>query len=247
MSQPAITLPPLASPVNLLWHVLLDLAGQLRTPWAVVGGQMVLLHALEHGQLPPQISQDGDVVADVRAAPNAIGTMVDALQRAGFTVAGMSPDGLAHRYERTADPTSIRIDILAPDGLGPRTDLTTTRPGRTLEMPGGTQALQRTEWVDVTHEGRTVAVPRPSLLAAIVAKAAACGLGGDPARHFRDLALLAALVDDPFAVREQLTKKDLHRMRAAGTLASARHPAWQLIPPAVRDNGQIAFRVLTAE
>lgn len=207
---------------------------------------MVLLHALEHRQLPPQISQDGDVVADVRAAPNAIGAIVKALQRTGFAVAGMSPDGLAHRYERTAEPTPIRIDILAPDGLGPRTDLTTTRPGRTIEMPGGTQALQRTEWVDVTHEGRTAAVPRPTLLAAIVAKGAACGLDGDPARHLRDLALLSALADDPFAMREQLTNKDLHRLRAAGTLASARHPAWQLVPPSVRDQGQIAFRVLTA-
>ncbi|MPZ01157.1 MAG: hypothetical protein GEU97_24980 [Actinophytocola sp.] len=146
MSRPAITLPPPASPVNLLWHALLNLAEQPRTRWAVVGGQMVLLHVLERRQLPLQISQDGDVIADVRAAPNAIGTMVTAPQQAGFTVAGMSPDGLAHRYERIANPTSIKIDILAPDGLGPRTDLTTTRPGRTVEMPGGTQALQRTEW-----------------------------------------------------------------------------------------------------
>lgn len=114
-------------------------------------------------------------------------------------------------------------------------------------MPGGTQALQRTEWVNVTHEGRTAAVPRPSLLAAIVAKGAACGLNGDPARHFRDLALLSALVDDPFAMREQLTKNDLHRLRAAGTLASVQHPAWQLIPSTVRDNGQITFRILTTD
>lgn len=104
MSRPALTLPPLASPVDILWHILLDLSEQLRTPWAVVGGQMVLLHALEHRQVPPQISQDGDVVADVRAAPNAISAIVNALQRAGFAVAGMSPDGLAHRYQRTAVP-----------------------------------------------------------------------------------------------------------------------------------------------
>lgn len=198
MSRPAVTLPPLASPVNLLWHILLDLAEQLRTRWTVVGGQMVLLHALEHNQLPPQVSQDGDLVADVRTAPNAIGTIVTALRHAGFTVAGMSPDGLAHRYEHHAEPAPIRIDILAPDGLGPRTDLTTTPPGRTIEMPGGTQALQRTEWVDVRHEGRTAAVPRPSLLAAIVAKAAACALGGNPARHLRDLALLNALATRSF-------------------------------------------------
>jgi hypothetical protein len=25
--------------------------------------------AIEHGQVPPQISQDGDLIADIRAAP----------------------------------------------------------------------------------------------------------------------------------------------------------------------------------
>ena len=66
MTAPTIELPPLAAPVDELWHVLLDLGEQLTVGWALVGGQMVLLHALEHGRVPPQISQDGDVVADVR-------------------------------------------------------------------------------------------------------------------------------------------------------------------------------------
>jgi hypothetical protein len=68
-------------------------------------------------------------------------------------------------------------------------------------VPAGTQALSRTELVDIEHEGRQGRVPRPSLLAAVVAKGAACALPGDSSRHSRDLALLAALVDDPFALR----------------------------------------------
>ena len=40
--------------------------------WTLVGGQMALLHALEHGQVPAQISQDGDVIADVRTDPGAL-------------------------------------------------------------------------------------------------------------------------------------------------------------------------------
>lgn len=40
-------------------------------------------------------------------------------------------------------------DVLAPEGHGPRADLTTTPPGRTLEVPGGTQALIRTELIPV--------------------------------------------------------------------------------------------------
>lgn len=110
MSRPEVTLPPLASPVDLLWHALLDLSELLRTRWAVVGGQMMLLHALERRQLPPQISQDGDLVADVRAAPNAIDAIVTALQNAGFAVAGMSPDGLG--------PPSRRLDPAGPSRFG---------------------------------------------------------------------------------------------------------------------------------
>jgi hypothetical protein len=55
-----IIMPPLGSPVHELWGVLLDLGEQSDVPWTLIGGQMVLLHALEHGTFPPQVSQDGD-------------------------------------------------------------------------------------------------------------------------------------------------------------------------------------------
>lgn len=244
MSRPTIALPPLAQPVNQLWHVLLDLAATLRAPWTLVGGQMVLLHALEHAQVPPQISQDGDIVADVRAARDAIGQVVAALEAVGFTVDGMSPDGLAHRYTRPAKPRPVKVDVLAPEGVGTRANLTTTKPGRTIEVPGGTQALDRTELVMVEHEGRSQAVPLPSLLAALVVKGAACGLPGDPSRHLRDLALLCALVEDPFAMRDELTKKDRSRLRKAGSLSSSAHPAWLLLPADVREQGYLTFSIL---
>jgi len=43
----------------------------------------------------------------------------------------------------------VIIDLLAPEGVGEHADLTTTAPGRTLQVPGGTQALSRTELVTV--------------------------------------------------------------------------------------------------
>ena len=52
-----ITLPSMAAPIDQLWHVLLDLGERLALPWTIVGGQMVLLHVLEHGEVPPQISR----------------------------------------------------------------------------------------------------------------------------------------------------------------------------------------------
>jgi hypothetical protein len=238
-----IELPPLASPVDELWHVLLDLGETLDVPWTLVGGQMVLLHVLEHGQVPPQISQDGDVVADIRAVPDALARVVTALEEAGFELESMSTDGLAHRYVRPADPRPVVVDVLAPEGVGPRAVLATTPPGRTVEVPGGTQALSRTERVTIVHEGRSGTLPRPTLMAAIVGKAAATALP-PPDRHFRDLALLCALVDDPFTLAEQLTKKDRQRVRLARALLDDTHAAWALVPDAIRAQGQIAYGIL---
>ena len=125
-----IELPPLPAPVDQLWHFLLDLAEQLTVPWTLIGGQMVLLHAIEHGQVPPQISQDGDVLADIRADARAITQVVAQLEALAFDLVGISADGLAHRYTRPAEPKEIVVDVLAPEGLGERTDLTTTQPWR---------------------------------------------------------------------------------------------------------------------
>ena len=147
------------------------------------------------------------------------------------------------RYIRPADSRPVVIDLLAPDGLGERADLTTTPPGRTIEVTGGTQALGRTELITVAHEGRTGRSPRPTLLAAIVGKAAATTLSG-PARHYRDLALLCALVVDPFALVDQMTRKDRQRLRLASRLLDNAHPAWLLLPAAIRSRGRITYGVL---
>lgn len=240
-----IELPVLPPPVDELWHTLLALGDQVDVPWALIGGQMVLLHAIEHGQIPPQVSQDGDVIADIRAVPGALTQVVAGLERMGFALQSISADGLAHRYTRTAEPRPVVIDVLAPEGLGERADLTTTPPGRTIEVPGGTQALSRTEKVTVVHEGRTGTIPRPTLLAAIAGKAAATALPGSE-RHYRDLALLCALIGDPFDTVDRMTRKDRQRLRLASKLLDESHPAWTLLPAGLRSAGQIAYGVLHA-
>jgi hypothetical protein len=247
MTTQRVVLPPLAAPVDLLWHLLLDLRELLTVKWTVIGGQMVLLHALEHGRLPPQISQDGDVIADVRADPGALGSVTAALISLRFVSAGITVDGRSHRFERAGKPRPVVIDVLAPEGLGPRADLTTEPPGRTIEVPGGTQALSRTEILDIQHEGRQGSVPRPSLLGAVVAKGAACGLAGDVSRHLRDLALLCALVADPFEMKELMNSKDRRRVRLGEKLADSGHAAWGLVPADIRGQGYDAFVILTTE
>ena len=107
--------------------------------------------------------------------------------------------------------------------------------------------MARTELVDVTHEGRTGTLPRPSLLAAMILKSAAVNVDPDPARHLRDLALLCGLVEDPFEMREALTAKDRARLRLARTLYRSTHPAWALVPVDIRNPARDAFLVLTRE
>jgi hypothetical protein len=240
-----VTLPPLAAPVDQLWHLLLDLA-EVPVAWTLIGGQMVLLHALEHGQVPPQVSQDGDIIADVRADQSALRTVVAALEQHGFDVQTITTDGRAHRYIRRSSTGTVVVDVLAPEGLSERTDLTTTPPGRTIQVPAGQQALHRTERVTVLHEGRSGQIPRPTLLGAIVGKAAACTLPGDSSRHARDLALLCALVNDPFDLREQLTNKDRTRLRGVRQLNDPAAISWQLVPADLRGRGLDAFTVLRA-
>ena len=239
-----VVLPPLGPPVDRLWHLLLDLGEMLSVGWTIVGGQMVLLHALEHGQVPPQISQDGDLIADIRADRGALAAVVKALHEFGFALAGIAAGGVAHRFERPGSPKPVVIDVLAPEGVGARADLSTEAPGRTIEVPGGTQALARTEHVEVQHESRRGTVPRPSLLGAVVAKGAACALPGDNSRHLRDLALLCALIEDPFEMSEQMTSKDRRRVLDARVLLDSGHSAWQLVPAAIRAQGCDAYEIL---
>lgn len=245
MSAP-VRLPIMPPPIDQLWHTLLDLQERLTSPWSVVGGQMVLLHAIEHGQQPLAISQDGDVIADIRADQTALTAIVAELEGLGFTLAPPSADGIAHRYVRDAEPKPVVIDVLAPEGVGTRADLRTSPPGRTIEVPGGTQALSRTELITVIHEDRTGSLPRPDLLGAMIGKAAATSLP-EPDRHYRDLALLLSLVEDPFTLADELKPKDRQRLRTAGKRLNDEHPAWALVPADIRPNGQATLAILTTQ
>lgn len=246
MSEP-IEIPGLGPSFDELWRLLIDLADLRGAPWTLVGGQMVLLHGLEYDRYPPAISEDADAVANVRAKPRAIATLVGELKARGFEVDGMSPNSIAHRYIKDAKPLPLKIDILAPEGLDPRTDLTSTRPGRTVQVPGGTQALARTERVAVRVAGTVGVVPRPSLLGAVVLKAAATAIPvTDAAKHHRDLAFLCSLIADPRGMRETMTKKDVKRLKFAGRLRDRTHAAWALIDEPYRSDGYAAYQIIAS-
>jgi hypothetical protein len=237
-----VTLPSVPGVDDALWDTLVELCEVRPGEWTLIGGQMVLLHALEHDTAPPRVSTDLDILVNARIVSGTIAAFVVAIESLGFELAGMGPDGIAHRYQRG----TVTVDVLAPDGLGPRTDLTTTVPGRTLQVPGGTQALERTELVPVETTTRRGHVPRPSLLGAIVSKAVAVRVDDVPEAQRQDLAFLLSLVADPFELRAHIGRTDRRRLRARAELLNDEHPAWRQLAPETRDRGRATLRILSS-
>ena len=235
-----LLLPTLQGHGDELWDVLIELTSIRPNEWTLIGGQMVYLHALEHGETPPRVSTDLDVLVNARVVNGGTAAFVADLVGRGFEMDGSSPDGIAHRYRRGG----VSVDVLAPDGLGPRTDLTTTPPNRTIRVPAGTQALSRTQLLPVrtgTHQGMA---PRPSLLGAVVAKAVAVDVDDVPEAQRHDLVFLLALVEDPLRIAEVLTAKDRKRIRGRSELTSDTHPAWASLTPGQRDRARATFALL---
>lgn len=235
-----VRLPTLPGHDDLLWATLIELSDLRPGEWTLIGGQMVFLHALEHAVDPPRVPTDLDVLVNTWVVTGGVREFVLAIEAVGFALAGASPEGLAHRYLRGG----VSVDVLAPEGLGPRTDLRTTPPGRTLQVPGGTQALNRTELVPVAFGDHEGLVPRPSLLGAIVGKAVAVEVDDVPEAQRQDLALLLSLVDDPIELAGHLTTKDRQRLRARSEMIDADQRAWNNLPSDAADRGRAALRIL---
>ena len=237
-----VSLPALPGLDDQLWQVMLTLADELPEHWTLIGGQMVLLHALENGVEPTRVSTDLDALLNFRAISHAIPEFVSCLQSLDFEADGASPDGVAHRYRRG----ELMVDVLVPEGLGIRADLRTDPPSpeRTLEVPGGTQALNRTELLPVQLGDRSGYVPRPSLLGAIIGKALAVDLDDVPRSQREDLALLLSLVDDPFEMAAELIGKDKKRLLSRRELLDRGHVAWRTLDAQAADRGHAALKVL---
>jgi hypothetical protein len=238
----------LTGPLVGLWSSLLDLSEKVPKAWTLIGGQMVLLHGLEHGRTPPAASLDLDVLADVVSEQLSLRRLVAALTELGFESAGVSPQGKTHRYKRDTGAGELVVDLLAPDNLGQRVDLTTTPPGATLEVPGGRQAIQRSESVSIQLGERVGVIHRPSLLGAIVGKAAALGIPTAPKdKHYRDLAFLLSLPANPIVLRSEVTRNDRKKLALANALVEADHAAWRELRDAdAQADGLAMYRLLSS-
>lgn len=186
-----------------LWPFLGLLAERFPGEWVLIGGQMVLLHGMENGQLPRRETNDADALVDVRVAPRGTIRLAAALTEMGLELEGISTGGVGHRFVGRG----LVVDVLAPDHLGGRATLTTIPPARTVQVPAGTRLLHAPRRCPVSVAGQVHRIPRPDLTAAIVGKAAALTLP-DSRRHAEDLAFLCGLVVDPRETDDVLTNSD---------------------------------------
>jgi hypothetical protein len=165
------------------WEVLLELAEDNDTDWLLIGGQMMYLLAIEHGTQLPRPTADMDVVVNVGARPGGTRWLAGWLLDRGFGQDTPSADGISHRFSRSVGVGhgTVIFDVLAPEGLGETTDLTTVphpaapsrHPARhkpwnaanwsTWACAEPTATSQSAGYVDRTFSARSYSRPRPSV------------------------------------------------------------------------------------
>jgi hypothetical protein len=215
------------------WRGLLEVSALLPAhTWCVVGGQMVFLYCLERGVSPGRPTDDGDVVLDVRARPNILHEFTSALLTVGFSSAGVSPEGHQHRWVKD----EAKIDVLVPRGLGERALARKgATGGTTLGAPGAQQAIDRSQPVLAEVAGLQGEVWRPSMLGALVMKAAAYTTPEpNHDRHLTDFATLASMLTRTDHIDEGLTRSDRKYLSLAVAALDEKRPLWVMIEGAER-------------
>lgn len=194
------------------WHRVLDIAEQLPEEcWTLIGGLMVQIHAHRFGAARlARATEDIDILGNSRMTPSATERIGQRLLQLKFELrTTRSPHGPSVGYRFTSTDGLV-IDVLAPDGLKGRPPRT-TKETETIQVKGGTQALARTELIEVSAGERIGVIPVPSLLAAILMKAQSALLRERESDRF-DLTLLLNCVEDGRSLREQMTPKEIRKL-----------------------------------
>jgi hypothetical protein len=221
-----------------LWIAVGHLASRLPGQWVLVGGLMVQLHAVEHGVTDVRPTRDIDILGQARP-PGTLRSIDAALRDEGFEPLLPDLDGYAHRYERDG----VIVDLLAPDGIKPPPDLGAGR--RAIGIPGGSQALARSETVTVTVDGRTFELRRPTLLGALLVKARSLMVHDDPETQREDLLVLLALIGDPRQVGLELLKSERRWLRA--TEQRLNLSGISLLDAATMRRAELAYQLLVRD
>jgi predicted nucleotidyltransferase len=216
-----------------VWATAIDVSEILGDlPWVLVGAQMVMLLEREAGRPSGRTTGDVDAMVDVRAVAGATRTAAVRLLAAGF-----EPEGRDHpyRFHRGAE----QVDILAPDNLGRRADLTTVPPGTTAAILGGTRALATRRVLEVRVIGGPAGLlPVPSLAGGIVLKLRAWE-SRQAERDAEDLVRLLSLVGDVEAMRAALKPAERRLLGQVRPLAGERSRIWRVA--ADPDDARAAF------
>ena len=223
-----------------MWEELLDLAAEPPAPWVLIGAQMVALHGWAVGRTQIRPSGDADLLVNVRTVTSGTELMGQALIERGYQLDGASPEGVGHRFRSDL----VRLDVLGPDGLGPKTSLRTAEGAHTIEVPGGSQALQRREEFDVQSRHRSGRVPVPSLLGAILVKVRAILVDDNPRAQKRDVGFLLSLVQDPDSLASDLARSERRWLREHPYLADSNHESYVGLPEA--EDAAIVYRRLAS-
>lgn len=225
-----------------LWRDLGRLAAQvLPAEWTLVGGLMVQLLAYEAGETGVRATTDIDILGDARQRAT-IEKIAEALDDDGFVLElPSSTDGVSHRWCRG----DLIVDLLAPDGL--RIDPPMLGGVRTIQIPGGSQALARTATVEVEIDGAIAQVRRPTLLGALLIKARSILVHADPDAQRADLVLLLSLIEDPRATAEQLKGGEQSWLRKCEAQLGLDDPVLMAPFPSARvRRARLAYRLLIA-
>ena len=218
-----------------LWKTVGSLAGKLPGNWVLIGGLMVQIHALERGFTDVRVTHDIDLLGQAR--PQGTLMRIDGvLRNEGFALEAPDPDGYAHRYTRDG----VVVDLLAPDGIKPPPRLTDDI--KAIAVPGGHQALARSESVRVSVDEESFELRRPTLLGAILIKARSLTVHRDPESQREDLLRLLSLVSDPRAIAPDLRRTERKWLRAAETRLAFAEPAG--LDPATVRRARQAYRLL---
>jgi len=240
---------PVGVEAENLWSLALELAEALgpKREWSLIGGLMVQLHGLEHDdELRPTV--DIDLLGGARKPPAMTEEIASLVAERGAKLATppRSQPEVGYRFELDGEI----VEILGPDGL--KGDPKTLGKMTTIQVPGGTQALRRSEVVLVAlGDSPPIAVRRPSLLGAILIKARVVAKRRkekfDSDRQ--DLIRLLSYVEDPRALAhdEQLKATEKKWLRKVERALAFEDPALAaLLSPVVLERARQAFALLSA-
>lgn len=206
-----IVIDPVDPSTTALWTTVAKIARPLEQQevrWCLVGGLMVALFAIESGQAP-RVTTDIDLLGDARQQPSGTESLSRHLERLGATLHEVGGFDREKGFRFEVDGQVV--DVLAPEGLG-RPALT-KRPLRSIEIPGGSQALQRRELVEIVVREERASLFRPTLLGAILLKARSLKVHDRPKDQRQDLITLLGLMTDPRPARETMTQAEVKWLR----------------------------------